>query len=121
MAMPLIRETRSNGARLTAAAARLEALGNTTRLGVFRMLVRAGDDGLPVGQLQMRLMIAASTLSHHLRVLIAVGLVSQERRKTTLVCRANFTAMQALISYLADECCADAKDEKRASPKGRQP
>ena len=91
------------------AAARLEALGNPTRLAVYRLLVRAGDGGLPVGELQRRLDAAASTLSHHLRTLVVVGLVSQERRKTTLVCRANYDAMRGLISFLVDECCADEK------------
>ena len=90
------------------AAARLEALGNPTRLSVFRILVRAGDDGLTVGQLQKRLRIAASTLSHHLRALITVDLVSQERQGTTLMCRANYKVMNTLVSFLVDECCADA-------------
>ena len=90
-------------------AARLEALGNPTRLAIYRLLVRAGDGGLPVGELQRRLDAAASTLSHHLRTLVVVGLVSQERRKTTLVCRANFETMSGLISFLVDECCADEK------------
>lgn len=90
-------------------AARLEALGNPTRLSVFRMLVRAGDSGMAVGELQRRLNAAASTLSHHLRALVDVGLVSQQRQKTTLICRANFAAMQNLISFLVDECCAEEK------------
>ena len=95
--------------KLEDAAARLEALGNPTRLNVYRLLVRAGDGGLAVGQLRKRLKIAASTLSHHLRGLIEVGLVAQERRGTTLVCRANYPAMKTLIGFLADECCADAE------------
>ncbi len=94
--------------RLEDVAARLEALGNTTRLEVYRLLVRAGDDGLAVGALQRRLGIAASTLSHHLRSLLTVGLVSQQRRGTTLICRAVYPVMQDLVSFLADECCADA-------------
>jgi len=94
--------------RIEDTAARLEALGNPTRLAVYRILVRAGDDGLPVGHLQKRLKIAGSTLSHHLRALITVDLVSQERQGTTLVCRANYKSMGALMSFLADECCADA-------------
>ena len=94
--------------RLEDAAARLEALGNATRLEVYRILVRAGDGGLAVGALQRRLAIAPSTLSHHLRGLIAVGLVSQERRATTLICRAVYPVMQDLVSFLVDECCADA-------------
>ena len=94
--------------RIEDAAARLEALGNPTRLAVFRLLVRAGDDGLAVGQLQKRLEIAASTLSHHLRALITVDLVSQERLGTTLMCRANYRVMGTLVSFLVDECCVDA-------------
>jgi ArsR family transcriptional regulator len=90
------------------AAARLEALGNPTRLSVYRLLVRAGDEGLAVGQLQKKLDIAASTLSHHLRLLIEVDLVSQERQGTTLTCRANYNVMSILVSFLVDECCVDA-------------
>ena len=90
------------------AAGQLEALGNPTRLMVYRTLVRAGDAGMPVGRLQERLGIAASTLSHHLQRLIQAGLVTQERQATTLICRAHYPAMHALIGYLADECCADA-------------
>src|SRR5258706_6624335 len=90
------------------AAAQLESLGNPTRLQVFRALVRAGDAGLPVGRLQQKIGIAASTLSHHLHRLIVTGLVTQERQSTTLICRANYPAMDALIGFLAGECCADA-------------
>jgi ArsR family transcriptional regulator, arsenate/arsenite/antimonite-responsive transcriptional repressor len=90
------------------AAKQLEALGNPTRLSIYRTLVRAGDAGLPVGQVQERLGIAASTLSHHLHRLILTGLVSQERQATTLICRANYSAMQSLVGFLVDECCADA-------------
>ena len=93
--------------KLEKAAAQLEALGNPTRLQLYRTLVRAGDDGLPVGRIQEKLGIAGSTLSHHLRRLVETGLVTQERRATTLICRANYPGMQALIGYLADECCAD--------------
>jgi ArsR family transcriptional regulator, arsenate/arsenite/antimonite-responsive transcriptional repressor len=94
--------------KLEKAAAQLEALGNPTRLNIYRILVRAGDDGLPVGRIQERLDIPASTLSHHCKRLIDVGLVTQERQATTLLCRAHYPTMNALIGYLADECCADA-------------
>ncbi|MCW5687842.1 MAG: helix-turn-helix transcriptional regulator [Pseudolabrys sp.] len=90
------------------AAARLEALGNPTRLQIYRALVRAGDPGLAVGKLQAKLDLAASTLSHHLKTLMAVDLITQERQATTLICRANYKAMNGLIGFLADECCADA-------------
>jgi DNA-binding transcriptional ArsR family regulator len=94
--------------KLEQAAKQLEALGNPTRLQVYRTLVRAGDPGLPVGRLQDKIGIAASTLSHHLHRLILTGLVTQERHATTLICRANYPAMNGLIGFLADECCADA-------------
>src|ERR1700687_959635 len=94
--------------KIEQAAKQLEALGNPTRLKVYRALVRAGDDGLPVGRLQEKLGLAASTLSHHLHRLILTGLVTQERQGTTLICRANYKAMDSLLGFLADECCADA-------------
>jgi DNA-binding transcriptional ArsR family regulator len=90
------------------AAKQLEALGNVTRLQVYRTLVRAGGAGLPVGQIQERLGIPGSTLSHHLQRLLLTGLVTQERQATTLICRASYPAMNGLIVFLADECCADA-------------
>ena len=91
------------------AASQLEALGNPTRLNIYRTLVRAGGNGLPVGKLQLKLDIAASTLSHHIKKLVDVNLVSQERQATTLICRANYMSMNGLIGYLSDECCADAE------------
>lgn len=91
------------------AAAQLEALGNPTRLQIYRALVRAGETGLPVGKLQSRLDLAASTLSHHLKSLMIVGLISQERHGTTLICRANYELMRGLVDFLVAECCADGK------------
>ena len=96
------------------AAKQLEALGNATRLRVYRTLVRAGEAGLPVGQVQEHLGIPGSTLSHHLQRLLLTGLVTQERQATTLICRANYPAMNGLIGFLADECCADAACATRA-------
>jgi ArsR family transcriptional regulator, arsenate/arsenite/antimonite-responsive transcriptional repressor len=90
------------------AAAGLEALGNPTRLAIYRQLVRAGRDGLPVGQLQQRLQVAASTLSHHLKTLLIVDLITQERVGVTLICRANYVMMQGLTDFLLKECCADS-------------
>jgi DNA-binding transcriptional ArsR family regulator len=93
--------------KLEKAASQLEALGNPTRLQLYRTLVRAGEEGLPVGRIQLKLDIPASTLSHHLKRLVDTGLVTQERQATTLICRAHYPGMDALIGYLADECCAD--------------
>jgi DNA-binding transcriptional ArsR family regulator len=93
---------------LNAASSRLEALGNPTRLAVFRLLVRAGEGGLSVGQIQERLDVAPSTLSHHLKTLMIVHLIEQERAGKTLICRANYAEMNGLIGFLVAECCADA-------------
>jgi len=93
--------------KLDDAAAHLEALGNPTRLKIYRILVRAGEEGLPVGRLQERLDIAASTLSHHLKSLVAVGLVTQTREGTTLICHTNYDLMRGLIDYMVAECCAE--------------
>ena len=89
-------------------AACLEALGNPTRLDIYRLLVRAGPEGLAVGAVQQRPMIPRSTLSHHLHRLISVGLVTQQRQGTTLICCANYAVMNAVMGFLAAECCADA-------------
>jgi DNA-binding transcriptional ArsR family regulator len=93
--------------KLDDAAARLEALGNPTRLKIFRALVRAGAEGMPVGRLQAKLDAAASTLSHHLKALVIVGLVTQTREGTTLVCHANYDVMRDLLGYMVEECCAE--------------
>ena len=93
--------------KLDDAAARLEALGNPTRLKIYRALVRAGEEGLSVGRLQEKLDVAASTLSHHLKTLVGVGLVTQTREGTTLICHTNYALMRGLLEYLVAECCAE--------------
>ncbi|MHC9237076.1 ArsR/SmtB family transcription factor [Pseudooceanicola sp. 502str34] len=90
------------------AARQLQALGNPTRLRIYRTLVRAGHGGLPVAQVQARLGLPGSTLSHHLKALMQQGLIRQERQGTTLNCHAEYPAMTALLGFLGDECCADA-------------
>ena len=92
------------------AAAKLEALGNSTRLRIYRSLVRAGAAGLAVGRLQEKLKIAPSTLSHHIKALVVAGLITQVRDAPTLVCHANYTVMNGLVEFLVAECCADAAD-----------
>lgn len=93
--------------KLDDAAARLEALGNPTRLKIYRALVKAGENGLSVGRLQAKLDVAASTLSHHLKAMLIVGLIQQERQSTTLICRANYDVMRSLVDFLVEECCAE--------------
>ena len=90
------------------ASACLEALGNPTRLKIYRALVRAGADGLSVGALNTRVGGALSTLSHHLHRLIVAGLVTQSRSGTTLTCTANYPLMSDLLAFLTQECCLES-------------
>ncbi|MDX1710862.1 MAG: metalloregulator ArsR/SmtB family transcription factor [Rhodovibrionaceae bacterium] len=91
------------------AARCLETLGHATRLEIFRLLVRAGHPGLPVGQIQEHLGIPASTLSHHVAQLVQTGLVVQEREGRSLICKPDFEQMDRVIAYLTDECCVLAE------------
>jgi DNA-binding transcriptional ArsR family regulator len=72
-----------------------------------RVLVRAGDRGMSVGDVQRAVGVPASTLSHHLQRLRVVGLVSRTRDGTTLWCRANLARLRATTDFLVEECCAD--------------
>jgi ArsR family transcriptional regulator len=94
--------------KIEEAASRLEALGNSTRLRIYRTLVKAGDPGLSVGKLQSRLGVPPSTLSHHLKSLMIVGRITQQRDATTLICRANYSVMRGILGFLVDECCTEA-------------
>lgn len=91
---------------LEVAAKQLEALGNPTRLAIYRVLIRLGNQGSPVGEIRKKLDIPASTLSHHIAKLVQAGLISQERDSRTLYCKANFLNMDALMTFLVENCCA---------------
>ena len=88
------------------AAARCAELGNITRLSIFRLLVRAGKAGLPVGEIQIRLGIPGSTLTHHLQRLAKVGLITQRRESRLLHCEPQMDAVQEVARYLLSECCS---------------
>ncbi|MBW4963085.1 helix-turn-helix transcriptional regulator [Sulfitobacter sp. CW3] len=83
----------------------LAALGHDTRLAVFRLLVRAGHDGLNVGEIGQHLGAAPSTLAHHLSALVDAGLVIQTRQGRQIVNRVDFGAMQETVAFLTSECC----------------
>lgn len=84
------------------------AMGSEARLLVLRTLVRAGDPGLSVSDIQSRTGIAPSTLAHHLKFLAAGGLVVQEKKGRTVYSRANFDRLTELADFILSECCADA-------------
>ena len=83
----------------------LGALAQEHRLAVFRLLVQAGADGLPAGQIAERMAIPNSSLSFHLAQLLRAGLVTQERQHRSLIYRADYSAMNALVAYLLENCC----------------
>jgi DNA-binding transcriptional ArsR family regulator len=97
----------ASSADLDRTAVCLEALGQPVRLAVYRALVRAGPEGRSVGALQDAAGIPRSTLSFHLRRLVEVGLVVQERHGTTLICHADMAVMDRTLGFLMRECCAD--------------
>ncbi len=96
---------------LESAARGFAAMGSEARLSVLNALVRAGEPGLSVGQIQRRTGIAPSTLAHHLRFLAAGGLVHQEKVGRATINRACYPALQALADFILGECCADTLGE----------
>jgi DNA-binding transcriptional ArsR family regulator len=85
----------------------LKELGHPTRLSIYKSVVRAGRQGMPVGRLQEALIIPGSTLSHHISGLTSAGLITQRREGRTLFCVAEYEKLTSVISFLQDECCFD--------------
>ncbi|MEQ9811238.1 MAG: metalloregulator ArsR/SmtB family transcription factor [Azospirillaceae bacterium] len=94
----------------TSAASALAALGKPRRLDMFRRLVRAGPQGLMVGELQAGMGMPAATFAHHMKALVTAGLVAQERQGRSVVCRSVHPRLEGVIDYLTRECCADVAD-----------
>lgn len=94
------------------AAQGFAAMGSEARLQVLRCLIRAGRDGLMVGEIQRRSGIAPSTLAHHLKFLTGAGVVEQERNGRSTINRANFDQLAQLAEFILSECCADAQSEE---------
>jgi len=94
---------------LTRAASAFAALGSEQRLSVLRSLVRAGPEGLSIGALGDRTGVTGSTLTHHMKILSAAGLVTQARQGRSIICAAvAFDQVQSLSNFLLTECCADS-------------
>ena len=83
----------------------LAALAQPARLRLFRALVTVGTSGLTPGVIAQALDMAPATLSFHLKELVNAGLVTQERASRNLIYRAAYPRMDALISYLTENCC----------------
>lgn len=89
---------------------RLSALAQTSRLAVFRLLVKAGPDGLPAGEIARALDIAPNTLSAQLNQLSRAGLVRQRREGRSLIYSVAFETMSDLLLYLMEDCCQGHTD-----------
>jgi len=88
------------------AVSALGALAQEHRLALFRLLVQAGEEGMPAGAIAGSLGVPNSSLSFHLAQLRKAGLVRQERRHRSIIYRADYAAMNDLVGYLMENCCA---------------
>ncbi len=100
----------------------LSSLAHETRLGVFRLLVQAGAEGVQVGLMGEQLGVAAPTLSFHLKELTHAGLVLSRQEGRFIYYRANYDVMNALLAYLTDNCCQGEAclPDNACKPKGRK-
>lgn len=88
-----------------AAILALSSLAHERRLSAFRLLVKAGAEGLAAGELAQRLKIPANTLSTNLAILSRSGLVTSRRLGRSVIYVADYGGMSGLISFLMDDCC----------------
>ncbi len=85
--------------------AALSALAQEHRLGLFRLLVQAGEDGLAAGAIADAMGVPASSLSFHLAHMERAGIITRQRRGRSLIYAADFAAMASLVGYLTENCC----------------
>ena len=92
------------------AVAALAALAQDNRLDVYRLLVRAGPEGLPAGEIATALRLAPNALTFHFDRLRMAGLVTVRRDGRSMIYAARFETMNALLGYLTENCCKGAPD-----------
>jgi DNA-binding transcriptional ArsR family regulator len=95
--------------KATTAVSVLSALAQEHRLALFRLLVQAGEGGMPAGAIADALGMPNSSLSFHLAQLSKANLVRQERRHRSIIYRANYVSMNELVGYLMENCCSGAE------------
>jgi ArsR family transcriptional regulator, arsenate/arsenite/antimonite-responsive transcriptional repressor len=86
-------------------AEQLAALGSPVRLSIVRRIVQGAPDGTAVGELQSKLDVPWSTLSHHLERLASAGLIKARPEGKFIFYRAEYAALRALTDYLWEDCC----------------
>src|SRR5271169_4330925 len=94
----------------TEAVIALAALAQDNRLDVFRLLVQAGPDGMPAGQVATALGLPPNTLTFHFDRLRNAGLVTVRREGRSMIYAARYETMNALLAYLTENCCAGAPE-----------
>ena len=105
---------------IQSAVLQLSSIAQEARLQIFRLLVQAGVDGLPAGKIAGTLQIPASTLSFHLKELSHAGLIHSRQVSRFIYYSANYDAMNDLLAYLTENCCA-GKNDCSAVPSCIQP
>jgi ArsR family transcriptional regulator, arsenate/arsenite/antimonite-responsive transcriptional repressor len=101
----MTRVSEPSGMVFDEAARCLAELGHPHRLQIFRLLIKAGDKGLPVGAIQSALGIPKSTLAHHIAQLVSAGLMTQSREGRVQRCRVDAVRGQGLLKFLIADCC----------------
>jgi DNA-binding transcriptional ArsR family regulator len=86
----------------------LGALAHEHRLAIFRLLIERGPEGLPAGHIAHRVGLVPSSLTFHLQNLQRAGLITQRRLSRQLFYTADFSAINALVAYLTENCCAES-------------
>ena len=89
----------------SSAIAALGALAQETRLGIFRLLVQKGPEGMAAGEIGARLGQPSPTLSFHLNQLRFAGLITSRRESRSIIYSAHFRNMNDLLGYLTENCC----------------
>lgn len=91
--------------QLPVAVEALSALAHGSRLAVFRLLVRAGPDGVAAGDIAREVGVIPSTLSSHLMILDHAGLIGSRREGRSVIYSADYDRMRDLLGFLVDDCC----------------
>jgi DNA-binding transcriptional ArsR family regulator len=98
----------------TSAAAKVFAeLGNETRLAILLLLIKSGQEGLSIADIQSHLEIPLSTLSFHIQALASADLIERERQGRMVLCRPNFAVLNEAVAYLKRECCVGVPAQAR--------